>query len=73
MRLRQVGQHVLAAFRDAQTDSATILGIATANDQPGFDEAIDQLDDRVVLDDELRRQRPDRGLGSRRQSANRKQ
>lgn len=73
MRLREIGQHVLAPFRDAQTDRATIFGVSIANDQPGFDKAIDELDDRVMTNDKLRGQRADRGLGARRQAANRQQ
>lgn len=73
MSLCQVGQDALAAFRDAQTNCATIFNVAVASDQAGIDQPIDQLDHRMVTNDELRRQLTDRRLGPRRQPPNRQQ
>jgi hypothetical protein len=73
MIFRQVGEHGLATLSDAQPDGTTIRRVAIANDEASRDEPIDELDNRVMPNAQLRRQGTHRGLHTKRQPANRQQ
>jgi hypothetical protein len=66
----QVGEHRLAALRDAQPNRAAILRAAIAHDEARFDETIHELDNRVMTNTQLRRQRTHGRLDARWQPAN---
>lgn len=73
MSLCELGQNVLAAFCNGQTNGPTILGAAVANDQPRIDETIDELDHGVMTKDKARRELSHRRLGARWQAPHREQ